>query len=583
MKLEPRDYQQQAVDALFTCLKNDKESRPVIVLPTGAGKSVVIAMICERLSQYGFRVVILCRTKELVEQNHGALRRMCPHLHATIYCSGLKQKDASGSFVFATAQSIARKPDLLGPRNLILVDEAHQVPANESSQYQKIVAGLNELNGGKDVRLAGLTATPYRMDGGMIAGEGKQFSEIAYEKSIRDMVENNWLVPTINYNVLGVDLSEVPIVAGDYSDHELGQVFGERCIQHAWEIVKIANTDKRKSCIVFASTVVHAEAIVKEIKSRCESVALVTGDTDAATRDKTIDDFRAGEIRFLVNVAVLTTGFDAPNVDMIALCRATQSHGLLYQILGRGMRLCEGKQNCLVLDYGDHESRLGSIYDDDYGVAVDDSSEFVGDDERPEAGPVVIERVCSHCNYNRSDTDVHAMLIDRAKHNGVDVSKFCARWMAEIDEKPRAKLPAELQKMLSVCPGCRKPYAAQLLDSLRARAAANDVKPPKQLSVLMAALNLDQRNGGRFVNVVFTCINDKGKTEIHKSYLHFHGEHAIKDAERKCNVLFPGCTPPKSADDAVELAKTHEIKVPDSLIVESTGRFNVIYVNGQKF
>ena len=187
--MKPRDYQEDSVTHTFADLKKDPDCTPVIVLPTGGGKSVVIARALQILKDANYRAIILCRTKELVEQNHARFLEMCPLMEydTGVYCAGLGRKDRSQRFIFATAQSVARQPTAFGFRNIVLVDECHQVPDRDDSQYQQIMDGMREANA--SVRLVGLTATPYRVDGGYLVGEGKTFSHISYEKPLREMVE----------------------------------------------------------------------------------------------------------------------------------------------------------------------------------------------------------------------------------------------------------------------------------------------------------------------------------------------------------------------------------------------------------
>ena len=581
MKMKPREYQTDAVDALFAALRSSDDAAPVAVLPTGAGKSVVAAMICERMASHDMRALVLCRTKELVEQNHAALSRLCPHLRSSVYCSGLKSKDTSGSFVFATAQSAANKIEEFGQRDLVLIDEAHQVPKRESSQYQKIISGLRE--NGSRARLIGLTATPYRVDGGAIAGDDKQFTEIAFEKPLREMVDNKWLTPLSYIDAESVDLSGVSIVAGDYDDHELGAVFGERCAIHAAEIHSAAESNNLKSVLVFASTVAHAEALAGNIRDLSgESTAVISGCTKPAQRNETISNFREGRIRYLVNVAVLTTGFDAPGVDMVVLCRATQSHGLLYQMLGRGMRLADGKDACHVLDYGGHAERLGDIYDPAFGA----DAEPAGDTDQPDvqAGPVTIERQCTSCQHMRSEMDIAVLLTERARSkNYADAKSFVDHWLMCVRDNPRNELPAALQGMLVSCPACKKPYTAQLLDTLSHRATQLGNKQPVLLNVMDVNVVVDQRSSSHTsAKIIFTVVDESGKVKTENSWLTFGSDNSERVVSRRWRALFAGDIPANPMQ-AVEFSKSQEKNPPSQVILNNTGRFNELVIDGVVF
>lgn len=363
MKL--RDYQQEAHDALFEYLKKCKGS-PILELPTGAGKSVVIAAVLKSLSSINYRSVVLARSGELVEQNADKLLRMMPDLDIGIYSAGLRKREYKQDHVFATVQSVATKSEMLGYRNLILVDEAHEIPRDGGGQYRTF---LNEVkNQNAMVRMAGLTATPYRLDGGPIIGDDQPFDGIAYKKPIAEMVTEGWITPLTNIEGPEVDLSSVKKAYRDFDQSQMQEVFSAEVSPHVKAMVECADDNYRTSCLVFSSGVKHAHDIAENLKAFGERAEVITGETLPLVRAATIADFKEGRLRWLINCDVLTTGFDAERVDMVAVLRATESPGLWYQIVGRGMRLWPGKQNCIILDFGGNIRRHGPLDHPDYGV-----------------------------------------------------------------------------------------------------------------------------------------------------------------------------------------------------------------------
>lgn len=364
--MQLRDYQQEAVDKFWNFTKNTK-GNSVLVLPTASGKSVIAGKIIADTVSIGYRVLVLCRQKELLQQNQAALANLSPEIKSGIYCAGLGKKQTEEDVVFASIQSVADKAHQLGRRELIIIDECHQIPRNENTQYGMFFKDAKVST--PNQRLLGLTATPYRMDCGSIVGEGQPFDGIACEVSVKKMLDDGYVTPLKSVSVHTVDTSNVSRSGWDFNLSQLGSCFEEVAGANAREIVSVANTAGRRSCLVFASSVKHAELIAKEIEElTSETVGLITGETFTMERSNTIDSFKAGKLRWLVNCSVLTTGFDAPCTDLLAVCRATLSPALFAQIAGRGLRLSPGKDDCLFLDFGGNVNRHGAIDDPFFGI-----------------------------------------------------------------------------------------------------------------------------------------------------------------------------------------------------------------------
>ncbi|PLV52586.1 DEAD/DEAH box helicase [Erwinia sp. B116] len=355
MSFTLRPYQQEAVDATIAYFRRSAEPA-VIVLPTGAGKSLVIAELA-RVARG--RVLVLAHVKELVAQNHAKYQAY--GLQADIFAAGLQRKESQAKVVFGSVQSVARNLAAFDAEfSLLIVDECHRISDADDSQYQQILGHLRARN--PQLRLLGLTATPYRLGKGWIyqfhyhgmvrGSEQALFRDCIYELPLRYMIKHGFLVPPerLDMPVVQYDFSRLQAQEnGLFSEADLNRELKQqqRITPHIIaQIVEFAQ--QRQGVMIFAATVEHAREVLGLLP---ESKALISAGTPGPERDALISAFKARELRYLVNVAVLTTGFDAPHVDLIAILRPTESVSLYQQIVGRGLRLSPGKQDCLILDY----------------------------------------------------------------------------------------------------------------------------------------------------------------------------------------------------------------------------------------
>ncbi len=356
MSFSLRPYQQDAVAATLTHFRANT-TPAAIVLPTGAGKSLVIAELA-RLARG--RVLVLAHVKELVEQNHAKYCAL--GLDADIYAAGLQRKERGGKVIFGSVQSVARNiADFITPFSLLIVDECHRIGDSDNSQYQQILTHLRTIN--PALRLLGLTATPYRLGKGWIyryhyhgmvrGNQDALFSDCIYELPLRYMIKNGWLTPPqrLDMPVVQYDFSRLKAQDnGLFSEESLNKELARQkriTPQIVHQIVEFAA--ERRGVMIFAATVEHAKEVFSLLPAG--EAALIIGSTPTAERDALIHTFKRKAFRYLVNVSVLTTGFDAPHVDVIAILRPTKSVSLYQQIIGRGLRLAPGKTDCLILDY----------------------------------------------------------------------------------------------------------------------------------------------------------------------------------------------------------------------------------------
>lgn len=413
-----RDYQQEAVSAVLKHFRKTNESA-VIVLPTGSGKSLVIAELA-RLAKR--KILVLTHVKELVEQNHQKYESY--GVTAGIYSAGLKLKETQHQVTFASIQSAARNlDDFYEPYSLIIIDECHRVnlaspelardkakskpeeepkeQAKESAnklsnnnQYQQIIEKLTQVN--PEVKLLGLTATPYRLGMGWIykkhyrgfmrSEEKRPFEHCIYELPIRYLIKREYLTKPnlVDATIEHYDFSSLRANAsGEYSPADMNHLLNKnpRVTQSIIEQV-IELGHNRQGIMVFAATVEHAKEVFSYLPSQLS--ALITGATDNTERDKLIKAFKRKEIKYLVNVSVLTTGFDAPHVDMIAILRPTQSVSLYQQIIGRGLRLSDNKKDCLVIDYTGNDFDL---YHPEVG------------EKKPNSKSQPVQVICPSCEF----------------------------------------------------------------------------------------------------------------------------------------------------------------------------------------
>lgn len=358
-----RPYQAEAVAAVHAYWQAGG-GNALIDLATGTGKSVVLAQIVRDVVEgYGARVVVATHVKELVEQDLRATLRLWPACPAGVNSAGLGRRDTRSQVLFASIQSIHRDDaNRLGKRQLLIIDEAHLVPRSGDGMYLRFIARMREAE--PDMRVLGLTATPYRLDSGRLdQGDGRIFDDVVYSYGIGEGVRDGYLSPlTARDGAHGqIDVSGVARRGGEFIEGAMQDAANKADLIAAACREIVERGQSRRGWIVFGAGVEHAAAIADCLRSMGVAAACVTGDTPGPERDRMIRDFKAHELRCLTSVGVLTTGFDAPHVDLIAMMRPTLSTGLYVQMLGRGTRLSQGKDNCLVLDFSGNVRRHGPV------------------------------------------------------------------------------------------------------------------------------------------------------------------------------------------------------------------------------
>lgn len=362
-----RPYQNEAVDSVISYYTNGGKENIVAALPTGTGKAVCIAeLIMRLLSQWSFmRVIMATHVAELVAQNAEKLMGHWPIAPVGIYNAELRRKDTSQPIIFGSIQSMIGAVDKLGHRDVLIVDEAHLIGKNKNSQYLKFIEGLKAKN--PHLVVIGWTATPYRVGMGMIT-DGPIFNLLRYDltgvEPFNRLIQAGYLAPLIPQptdNTLNVD--GVKIQNGDFVGSQLQDAVDQDQITYAAMSEMCEKAANRRSWLVFTAGVDHAESAALALRQMGIDAQTMHSKLPKAERSERIKSFKNDSIRCLVTNNMLTTGFDHPPVDAIGVLRPTMSPGLWVQILGRGTRPSEGKNNCLILDFAKNTPRLGPIND----------------------------------------------------------------------------------------------------------------------------------------------------------------------------------------------------------------------------
>ncbi|CDU11288.1 DEAD/DEAH box helicase [Vibrio coralliirubri] len=561
-----RPYQADSVKSVIHYFRKH-QTPAVLVLPTGAGKSLVIAELA-RLAKG--RVLVLAHVKELVEQNHEKYEGY--GLKGSIFSAGLGRKETDQQVVFASVQSVVRNLDSFSNQfSLLVIDECHRVPDEKTSSYQKVITHLRENNSG--IKVLGLTATPYRLGMGWIyqyhtrgqvrSDEPRFFRDCIFELPISYLLDEGFLTPArmIDAPVLSYDFSQLkPASTGRYKEAELDMVIEQSkraTPQIVDQIIHLAQD--KLGIMVFAATVRHAQEILGLLPEG--EASIVIGDTPTLERDQIISDFKERKIKFLVNVSVLTTGFDAPHVDLIAILRPTESISLYQQIVGRGLRLSPGKKECLVLDYAGNSYDL---YQPEVG------------DPKPDSDSEIITIPCPACGFNNNfwgKLDSNGFLLE---HFG----RKCQGYFTDEDTGEREHCNYRFRaKYCGEC-GADNDIAARICHECDATL----VDPDKKLK---EALNLKDA-------LVFECLemdlnvlkDEKGKSQLKVTYrgenqAQVHEFWSLTTKKQKQNFkdqfvrphLADRHRPFEEASPTKVVAHQHRFRPPQFVIARKVGRF----------
>lgn len=391
--IQLRYYQQEALDALYNFFLTNPHGNPLIGLPTGTGKSVLPAAFIHGIMKQwpNQRFLMITHVKELIEQNANELLKVWPEAPLGIYSAGLKQKQTAQPIIFGGVQSMIKHPDWFGHRDIAFVDEAHLVSAEESSQYQTFFAFMKLIN--PNLKIIGMSATLYRMGMGMITENGL-FTDVVYDKTnlegFNELLSKGYMAPLIPLRTrTELDVSDVSVSKGEFVSTQLQGAVDKAEITYKALQELVHAGQNRRSWLIFASGIEHAEHIAEQLGAFGVDCAPVHSKRPAEYNDAAISAFKSNQLRAIVNYGKLTTGFNHPAIDLIGMLRPTLSVPLWVQMLGRGTR--PAKENCLVLDFARNTPRLGPINDPVIPKA-----------KKGEAGEMPI-KICESCGcYNHT-------------------------------------------------------------------------------------------------------------------------------------------------------------------------------------
>lgn len=360
-----RDYQKQALEKMLWAMGKGLDGNDLIVLPTGAGKSIVISALANALNQ---PILILQPSKEILEQNLAKLQLYVDRTQIGVYSASMNEKTI-GHYTFATIQSIYTKPDFFKHFKLVIIDEAHLVnPKNLSGMFTSFLKAIG------NPKVIGLTATPYRMDtgwtrdqwGGLTAHatiklinrmKGFFWQRILFNINTAELMQSGYLCPLEYVDRSVVEHQQLKLNKSE-TDFDLESLEGLLTAKQNELMAAIAyGMETSKSVLVFNSSVAQAVKFAGLVPNS----AAVSAKTPKKERDRIIKEFKAGTIKTVFNVGVLTTGFDHPALDCIILMRPTRSIALYYQMLGRGVRIAPGKTSCKVIDLTSTVKNMGRV------------------------------------------------------------------------------------------------------------------------------------------------------------------------------------------------------------------------------
>jgi len=476
--LVPHDFQYAGVQSIFDYF-NAKTGNPILALPTGTGKSIVIAEFLKQVFKQYPRQKVLCLThvKELVAQNAEKMMRLWPGAPIGINSSGLGQRDVHNPIIFAGIASVAKLWHQFGFIDLIIIDECHLVSPNDETMYRRFIDNLKTVN--PYLKVIGLTATPYRLGLGHIT-EGKMFTDVCFD--LTGVEAFNWLIhegylsqliPKRTQTILDVD--GVRMRGGEFIASELQRavdrdVLTERACRETIELA-----EDRNHWLSFCSGVEHAIHTADMLNSMGVPSIAIYSKMGNSERDKAIRAWKHGEYKCATNNDVLTTGIDFPLIDLIQMLRPTASPSLWVQMLGRGTRPVYapgynisireqrllavqrgGKRDCLVLDYAGNTARLGPINDP------------VLPCKRGEKGGDAPVRICDMCGtYNHASVRVcigcgHVFPVQNKLKQGASTDELIIGDLPKVEVFTVDHISYALHEKLGSQPSIRVTYYAGL-------------------------------------------------------------------------------------------------------------------------
>ena len=375
-----RWYQNEAAEAAFKDVISSPDIHPVIAAPTGSGKTPIICKLIEKIFNHNpfGKILVLSHSQSIVEQDHLSLEKYFDGFPIGLYAAGLESRIIS-SITVAQIQSAYRKPDLFKTFTTVIIDEAHAVTTKDTGMYRKFLAKIK-------ANYIGLTATPFRTGHGYIyKGEDALFNKLSYDltnfENFNRLIDEGFLCNLIPKRTeLQYDRKKLTkTVAGDFSQKQSSEEFGREEITQQCVLETIHYGKKLKKWLCFAIDIKHAELIKKLFEQKGIPAGVVHSKMEEDFK-QVVNAHKNGDIKVLVNVDMLTTGYDDPEIDLIAMMRPTKSLIIHVQTMGRGSRVVYApgydldsiqgridairnsiKPACLVLDFAHNTNSLGLV------------------------------------------------------------------------------------------------------------------------------------------------------------------------------------------------------------------------------
>jgi DNA repair protein RadD len=346
-----RDYQTTCIDKIWNKMFTHEDQ--LIQLPTGSGKTIIFVGLLEKClsKKETLSASVLVNKIKLVDQTKEKLLLAIKEEDIGLFCGSLGDYEMSRSITVASIQSISRRTPVL---DILIIDEAHN--AENSPTYNNFIKRCKAAN--PKMRIVRFTATPYTM-GGYIFGAERDIKDLTYQRTLNEMVAEGYLVPPVfKSSKERFDTSKVATKRGEFIMSHLEKLSKDQAkVQRQVEDALPRLTERKK--IVWSATCIEHAMMIKVEVEKFESASVVHSELSDSERSRNLSDFETGDVRHLISIMIVTEGYDFPPIDAIVMMRPTRSAVLYVQLVGRGLRPFPGKDDCLVLDYGEVVENLG--------------------------------------------------------------------------------------------------------------------------------------------------------------------------------------------------------------------------------
>ena len=350
MLLRPRqkEFVERSLEAL------DKHGNALGVAPTGAGKTILFSEIVgQMVRESNLRTVVIAHRDELTAQNQEKFLRVNPEIQTSIFDATTKSWDGQVTFAMVQTLSLPQNLKTIPSPDLLVIDEAHHAAADT---YLRIIKHVRDIN--PNCLLLGLTATPNRSDG---KGLRDVFSNVADQISLQELIRSGHLVPPRTFVIdVGVqdELSSLKNKGNDFDMMAVEKIMNKQLINSA-VVEQWKEKAENRQTVVFCSTISHAKEVAEEFENADIKTVLITSELTDRENDQKLHAYSSGEARVIVNVHVLTEGWDHPPTSCVVLLRPSSAKSTMIQMVGRGLRTVAAveypgvvKTDCIILDFG---------------------------------------------------------------------------------------------------------------------------------------------------------------------------------------------------------------------------------------